>query len=733
MSIYDLDLSKIDKLDPASPTDQVTMSNEIDQVYRVAPFYMQRSAYSWLQNIHFLLGDQHIYYNQISRQFELLPTTRHNDFVPRPITNLIQPLVSTLVSVFTRTKPTADVTPNSPNEKDISAARLASKIQDVKWEDDNMQEKLSEAVYWALLCGTVYRKDYWDTSYGKVVRIPITEPITREWLGPNGQIQEITEEKPVYDETGSPMFNEIPLGDNAVDIIDPFRIIVDPNASDEGSMNWIMETSIQKLFWIRENFDKTGNGFTGKANDVKEESNVSTLVELRQRLKTISVKGSGTYYGSSTGYETAIKDSAVIKELYIRPTKLHPKGQMIVSAGSLILYWGDSPYYDGGPDSWHPYTMFKYEVLPGRFLGKSLVEDLVEPQRRINAIDSLIILNRKTMVAPQRLIPHGCGVPEGYWNGAPGLQIQYRPVGANGAKPELVQGLPLPAQVYQEREVTKNELTQIARTNEVLQGVRPPGVTTYGGLQLLLEQSYSTLAPTQHRYEKFIEKGETKKLKLIAQRYREPRPEFVNKLRAMNKDISDVEIVNFIGSDLRGNVSVRIEAGSSVPRSNAAKQQQLTELANTGILGNLIADPVNKQKFLEKVGVHGFDSTFETDVKRAQWENEMLDNGNFASIMILQFENHQIHIELHQNRMKEPSFMTLPDDLKAAYLQHVQEHANILQQQQLQAAQQQALMTGNLPGGMAGQVGHRADPAAAATAPGAPESPQTPTPAATIA
>lgn len=700
MSFYDIDLDKIDSAD-STEVGMATISEQIDQAYRLAPFYQQRMAYQWMQSIHFLLGDQHIFYNPASRQFETLPTSKVNDFLPKPVTNFIQPSASTLVSNLTRNKPNADVVPNSPNEKDMSAARIAAKIQDAKWEDDDEQMKHVEAATWAVTCGTVFRKDYWDTSYGKVVRIPKMQVVPKQYLDAQGQIQISMHEEPIYDELGSPQFDELPLGDNSVEMIDPFRMIVDPNASNDTSLSWIMETSIQKIFWIKENYDRDGEGYTGEAKNVKEESNLSTMVALRQRLKTLSTRGAGSYVGSTAGTsggpEIFVKNAAIVKELYIRPTKNHPRGQMIVSAGGKILYRGDSPYYDGSSESWHPYTVFRYETVPGRFWGKSAIEDLVEPQRKINAIDSMIILNRKTMVAPQRLIPHGCGVPEGYWNGAPGLQITYRPVGANGAKPEVIPGTPLPAQVYQEREVTKTEMSQIARINEVLQGIRPPGVTTYGGLQLLLEQSFNSFAPMIHRWEKFIEKGQTKKLKLIAHRYREPRKEFIDKLRALNKDISDVEIVNFIGADLRNNVQVRIEAGSSIPRSNAAKQQQLMELAQTGVLGNLAQDPVNKQKFLERLGVRGFDQTYEVDVKRAEWENEMLDNGQFQNVMILPFENHQIHSQIHGNRMKEPSFMSLPEDIKQGYMQHAMQTMQILQEQQFQAAQQQAMAQGNLP------------------------------------
>lgn len=698
MAVFDLDLEKMDG------EDLDAIQQNIEEASKMAPYYQERMAYQWMQNIHFLLGDQHIYYNTTTKQFEIIPVNRGADYIPRPVTNYIQPIVSSMASLLTRNKPNATVSPNSNNTEDIGAARLGAIIQDVKWEDDAMEGKLMEAAMWAVTCGTVFRKDYWDTSYSKVVRVPKTQQIIQQTLNEYGQIQEYTQEEPMIDPfDGSPMFDEIPLGDSAVTIIDPFRMVVDPNAVNDQDISWIMEISVERLDWIKENFSKEGEGFTGKGAFVKPDNNINTMVEMSQRLKTLSGKGTGPY-GGTTVLSTSLKNVALLKTLYIRPTKSWPKGQMIVSCNNKLLYRNHSPYYDGTPGSYHPYSIYKWEIVPGRFWGKSLVDDLVEPQRSINAIDSLIILNRKTMVSPQKLIPTGCGIQTGTWSGAPGLQLEYRPVGANGAKPEIIPGVQLPPQVFQERETKVRELYQLARTNEVLQGLRPTGVNTYSALQLLQDQSISVLSPQIYRWEKFIENGETKKLKLIAQKYREPRPEFINKIKAMNKDITDIDIANFIGSDLRDNCSVRIEAGSSIPRSKAAQQQQLMDLAGTGMLGDLINNPVNKQKFLEMIGVKGFDSDFEADVKRANWENEMMENGKGEGTAVLPYENHTIHLQIHMNRMKEPSFMSLDPVIQQQFIQHVEIHNMYLQQQMLQQAQAAALQQGNLPANMSGDL-----------------------------
>ena len=149
---------------------------------------------------------------------------------------------------------------------------------------------------------------------------------------------------------------------------------------------------------------------------------------------------------------------------------------------------------------------------------------------------------------------------------------------------------------------------------------------------------------------------------------------------------------------------MRIEAGSSIPKSQAAQQQQLKELATTGVLGDIINNPVNKQKFLERLGVKGFDADFEADVKRAQWENEMLEDGMGGGAAVLPYENHTIHLQMHMNRMKEPSFMQLDPAIQQQFIQHVEVHNMYQQQQMMQQAQQNALMQGNLPANMSNDL-----------------------------
>jgi hypothetical protein len=54
---------------------------------------------------------------------------------------------------------------------------------------------------------------------------------------------------------------------------------------------------------------------------------------------------------------------------------------------------------------------------------------------------------------------------------------------------------------------------------------------------------------------------------------------------------------------------------------------------------------------------------------------------------VLAIDNHELHLQEHQNRMKSPTFMSQPPQVQQAYMQHIQEH----EQFQAMAAQAQML------------------------------------------
>ena len=75
-----------------------------------------------------------------------------------------------------------------------------------------------------------------------------------------------------------------------------------------------------------------------------------------------------------------------------------------------------------------------------------------------------------------------------------------------------------------------------------------------------------------------------KQLKLMANKYREPRPDYIAMLKMKNTELSEESINKFIGEDLYDNCNVIVEAGSNIPKLQAAQQARLQEAAQAGTL-----------------------------------------------------------------------------------------------------------------------------------------------------
>lgn len=625
-------------------------------------------------------------------QWRELKVSRSNEYIPRPVTNYLFDSYQTLKAYLLQHRPRSTVRPNKQDFQNKQAAKLAELILETNWERLKEEYNYEYAAAVVLAYGTVFKKTYWDTSTVSTVKVPKTvmapqfDPMTGQVIGQ----MEVEAKDP---QTGDVLYDELPLGDVNTCVVEPYRLALDPLASDLHTPRWIMEYSIQPLSWIRETYNQDGEGYTGLAEEVKEEKNLSSSMLRYYQLKT----SSGVKYGGQlapggsrgTSSEEMIENAAVVKEYYEKPTRQYPKGRLIVVANNKTLYSGDSPYSGTEMGDWHPYSECRWEILPGRFWGKSPLDDATEIQKHLNSIDATVILTRKTTAIPQKLIPTNSGVKPGEWTGRPGQEIHYRP---GEGKPETIIPVGVDSQVFTERAQKLEDLKQITGAIDILKGDRPAGVNAASALEMLYEVGTGKLKPALDRWKRFIESDQKKQLKVTTKFYKEPRPEYIKMLHAKNKDIPEETINHFIGTDLYDNCNVIIEAGSNVPKLQSAEKAQLLQLAQTGALQ--LENPENRIEFLDRMGVVGFDTDVGPDVTRAEWENDLIDNISYSpdnKPIVFNCDDHIVHKTVHERRMKEPSFMSLPPDVQQAYMAHIQEHDMYMEQEQqmqmMQAAQ----------------------------------------------
>lgn len=684
-----LDLSEID----SSDLDQ--LAGKINTFYKQDATNKAQLAYHWERNQMMLDGNQWIVYEGDSATgglWKRLKVSTSNEYVPRPVTNYMFDTYQTLKGYLIKDKPRSKVYPNTQVHQDKTAAMIGTLCLEGNWarlkEDYNYEIAAANLVTY----GTVFKKDFWDTSstnmvtVPKMVTVPITDPNTGQQMGESEQqdFDPITKE---------PLTEQLPIGDVATAIIEPFRITLDPLAMNLFDARWILEYSIQSLDTIKEAYDKQEPGYTGLAAEVEEESDLNGSMRRWFQLRnSVGVRELGNRNLSrSGGSDVMVENCAVVKEYYERPSRQYPAGRLIVVANDKVVYSDDSPYNGPEQGDWHPYSECRWEIVPGRFFGKGPLDDASEIQKRINSIDSVVILNRKTMAVPQRLIPMNAGITPGQWTGRPGAEIFYRPDA--GAVPTIIPGTDVGQSVFTERAQNVSDLKSISGAQSILSGDRPPGVDSASGINLLYEIGTGKLYPVLARWKMFVESSQKKQLRLIGQKYKEPRPDFIRMLKSRNKDLNEYDINQFIGADLYDNFNVVVEAGSNIPKLQAAKQALLTELAQMGLLN--LQDPSNRSQFQKDMGIQGYDADIEPDQKRAEWENDLIDNLTASpdtKPVVLAIDNHQIHLGIHQNRMKSPTFMSLPFTIQQAYMAHIQQHEQMqAQAQQAQMLQQQAM------------------------------------------
>ena len=685
-----------------SNDDVDALANAIEKFYKTDSSAKVRLDYAWSRNHKFLDGEQWLQFDgdrDTGGSWRRISVSKANEYIPRPVTNYLFDAYQTLKSYLIKNKPRSTIRPNTQTYTDKAASKIGELVLDTNWERLNEQDNYEYAAACLLVYGTVLKKSFWDvTNFAGMAKVPRMEMRPGPVDPTTGQPGAEEEVQAIDPETGEPAFDEIPLGDINTEVVEPQRIALDPLTTTLHKARWIMEYSIQSLDWIVETYGKEGDGYTGRAEEVTDESQLSGSMRRFYQLKNSSgVRGTVGLEGStSSGDATNLTNSAVVKEYYERPSARHPKGRLVVVANGIPLYVGENHCHGEDQLDWHPYSECRWEIVPGRYWGKSPMDAACEIQKHINSIDSTIILTRKTMAIPQKLVPIGGGIAPGEWTGRPGQQI---PVRDAANPPSVIPAAGVDATVFQERGQRVEDIKNVMGAIDILKGDRPPGVNAASALSLLYEVGTGKLFPILDRWKKFVENDQKKQLKLVSRYYKEPRSSFIAVLKSKNSELSDEMINRFIGTDLKDNCNVIVEAGSNIPKLQAAQQSRLMEMAQVGTLS--LENPQNRMEFNRQMGVTGFDSDVDADQKRALWENDLLDGSRFnpdnlQMVIVLDADVHEIHIAAHQRRQKEPSFFDMPETVQQAYMKHIAEHEQMAADKK-QAEMMQAMAMGQPP------------------------------------
>lgn len=362
------------------------------------------------------------------------------------------------------------------------------------------------------------------------------------------------------------------------------------------------------------------------------------------------------------GARSVKKNEVLVLECWIKPgNKLFPQGGLVtVVGGQVAKIYETFPYKHG----WYPFSKFD-NVESGRFYTTSALEDIIPLQRELNRTRSQIVESKNLMSKPKLLAATG-SIEAKQITSEPGQTIYYK-MGYPAPTPLPLQNLP--QYVLEEVQQLKIDMDDIMGQHEITKGQ----YTAATALSFLKEQDDTILAGVVSSMESAIEDMGKQSLGLISQFWDSPRM-----VRVVGADATfDAKL--YQASSVGKNQDVRVESGSALPQSKAAKQAFVMDLLKMGLI-----PPQEGLDMLEIGGIEKIYDDYLTDKRQAQRENQKIMMGIAATAN--DFDNHQLHLDVHNKFRKGQQYEALDEKTHELFQEHVKQH-------------QQALNSGLQPGG----------------------------------
>lgn len=598
----------------------------------------------WYLNLAFYRGRQNIAFINTPASlngFRLL-TPPAVPWRVRLVINRIRPIIRREIAKLTSQKPAFVVVPASNEDEDYYAAKVGEQILESAYSDCNIEEVNHSRTWWNSICGTSFIKCYWDKN--KIVK----------------------EKGPVDQMTGKATDIQ---GDICVENITPFHVLV-PD---------LMEYNIENQPYVFHVFTKSKTWI---------QTYYGTEVASKATVKVADGDLLEDSFFDVSGLRQPIEEQYLCMEIWIKPGghKMFPKGGVVTIVGDQLIQVQETYPYSHGQ-----YPFIKFEsIFSGQFYGHSVIEDLISLQRELNRTRSQIVEAKNLMAKPKLMGPRGSINPNKITS-EPGQFIPYEP-GLTPPTPLPMQNLP--PFVSEEVQRLMNDMDDISGQHEISRGNTPSQVTAATAISFLQEQDDTMLADPLSSIERGFKKLGSQYLSFAIDFWSQERL-----IKVAGKDQS-FDAIYLKGSKLRGNTDVRIESGSALPSSKAARTALLMDLFKMGVFAQ------NPSEFLRIMDLKGIEKVLEdykVDISQAQRENIKLAMG--ALVNINDFDNHQLHLEFHNRYSKTQEYEMLDPKIQQLFMQHRAQHQQALVVNQSFAAKQQQIM-----GMVQGQSGQQQPP-----------------------
>lgn len=608
----------------------------------------------WFLNSAFFVGLQWLYWNH-----GRLDRPRLAKYRETIVDNRILPTITARVAKKVKTRPTFVATPFTGAENDVDAARVTEKVMEFDWTYLSLQQKLYQAELFADIVGAGFWKVYWDSTLGDEAEVVVDangQPIEM-----NGQLVKAE----AFAQGGLPeglSIKKVCTGDVVVDVVSPFHFYPDPLATSMDELERAFEEKVRSPDYIKQRYGKD-----------MEPDTEAPLGPVESRIFNSLMPATGGGYKGVRVYE-----------FWAKPCPTFPQGKRVVWAQDELLAEEDNPIDP------MPYVMFSGIKVPNRFWPTAVTTQLRGPQIALNKIQSQIQENANRIGNPALLKSRQANVS---YTGVPGEEVLYDST-VSDAVPQYLAPPEVPSYVREQVQRLTESMTEISGLHEVSNATVPTGVTAASAINLLQEADDTRIGPEVQDMEFALGQAGTKVARLRAKFNTDERL-----LRIAGED-EQWDIIAFRGSMMGKEPTVNCQAGSAMPHSKAAKQAAMLEVLQTLVQYGLVPEPRDLRRFFKDYEVGALDRLFGTltaTEQQIQRENRQLAQGEAVDINA--FDEHQEHIDGHEEFQRSARYQQLPEQIKQLIETHVNAHREELVKQtnmqvqaqsQAHAAEQQA-------------------------------------------
>jgi len=437
------------------------------------------------------------------------------------------------------------------------------------------------------------------------------------------------------------------LGDINISHLTPFEVWIDPLATSVKDARWYFTIKIRDIDYVKDTY-----GIEVKPTTI-------TLPMILQRVEN--------YYHKKTYTQT---NGVVLKQYYQKASKEYPNGLKVLIANDEIIKVDDNPYRDNKGEPYLPIVECPFFIKNNQLNSTSLVEHLIPLQKEYNTTRTEIMLQERLMTKGKWLIPISCNVSKNSCTSEAGEKIYYD---SRGGQPQQIQGVAPSPEYWNHINFVKGEFDDVAGLHEVSRGKVPSGIRSYKAVAYLQEQDDSLLSITYFNLINMYKDIAYMILNQAKTFYKEDRL-----LKIVGKN-NQFEVFEFKKGSLDNidQTSILIEEGSKMPHSMIARQGVVMDLWQAGIIN----DRNKALKLLEfSTEQQVFDDT-KLDELNAKTENEEMSKG--VQVEVTDYDNHPIHVEIHNKFRKGAEFKKLDNQIKQMAQLHIQTHQKLIDLQMM--------------------------------------------------